>query len=82
MFGFLGNELFTQCPKSYYRIARNFLGIKSSLFSWILCKPRKFYPRIIYPQNLFMCEGECAECGNAVGLQWFCGNPEDAPTAD
>ena len=21
-------------------------------------------------------------CGNAEGLQWFCGNPEDALTAD
>ena len=28
------------------------------------------------------CEGECAGCGNAVDLQWFCGNPEDALTAD
>ena len=23
-----------------------------------------------------------ARCGNAEGLQWFCGNPEDALTAD
>ena len=28
------------------------------------------------------CEGECAGCGNAAGLRWFCGNPEDALTAD
>ena len=27
------------------------------------------------------CEGECARCGNAAGLRWFCGNPEDALTA-
>ena len=28
------------------------------------------------------CEGECVGCGNAEGLQWFCGNPEDALIAD
>ena len=27
-------------------------------------------------------ESECAGCGNAEGLRWFCGNPEDALTAD
>ena len=27
-------------------------------------------------------EGECAGFGNAAGLQWLCGNPEDALTAD
>ena len=27
-------------------------------------------------------ESECAGCGNAAGLQWFCGNPEDTLTAD
>ena len=27
-------------------------------------------------------EGECAGCGNAEGLQLFCGNPEDVLTAD
>ena len=25
-------------------------------------------------------ESECAGCGNVAGLQWFCGNPEDALT--
>ena len=28
------------------------------------------------------CEGEHARCGNATGLRWFCGNPDDALTAD
>ena len=41
------SQLVTKCNYhcSYYRMARNFRGLKFSLFSRINREPRKFYPR-------------------------------------
>ena len=37
-------------------MARNFRGIKSLLFLWILSKPQKFYPRNYLSLELFVCD--------------------------